>query len=186
MAKSTKNKLTLEQQEELISILNKRFEKNKKRHKDLDWKKIEAKLIAQPEKLWSLNEMERTGGEPDIVKYDSKKDSYLFMDCSSESPKDRRSLCYDRASLDARKEIKPSNTVKDMANEMGISLLNEEQYRLLQKLGPFDTKTSSWIETPDSIRKLGGVFLRTSDMITSLYTIMVLHLIMQQEVLEPY
>jgi hypothetical protein len=144
------------QREELLAALKTRFEKNMQRHKALAWSKVQSKLEANPGKLWSLSEMEKTGGEPDVVGYDKKTGEYIFYDCSAESPKDRRSLCYDRAALNARKEFKPKDTVKDMADAMGIALLTEEQYRELQSLGNFDTKTSSWIETPAAIRKLGG------------------------------
>ena len=151
-----KKKLSPVQQEELLSTLQTRFEKNIKRHSDLDWPKIMIKLLANPERLWSLNEMESSGGEPDVVSFDKKTSEYIFYDCSAESPKGRRSFCYDREALDSRKEFKPVNSAIDMASEMGIELLNEEQYRELQKLGNFDTKTSSWIITPADIRKLGG------------------------------
>lgn len=152
-----KNKeLSLEQQEELLQTLKKRFEKNMNRHKDLEWAKVQAKLEANTEKLWSLNEMEGTGGEPDVVGYDEKTDGYIFYDCSAESPKGRRSVCYDREALESRKKHKPENNVMDMATAMGIELLTEEQYRELQKLGNFDLKTSSWVQTPANIRKLGG------------------------------
>lgn len=154
--KNTKNKLSPEQRKNLLNTLKDRFEKNKNRHKGLEWQKIQEKLEAMPEKLWSLNEMESTGGEPDVVAYDKKKDEYTFFDCAAESPKGRRSICYDRKALDSRKENKPANCATDMAAEMGIEILNEEQYRELQKLGNFDAKTSSWIVTPDNIRKLGG------------------------------
>jgi hypothetical protein len=152
------NKKTLlpEQHSALFSTLKDRFNKNPNRHKDLEWPKIQAKLEANPEKLWSLNEMERTGGEPDVVSHDKSTDEYVFYDCSAESPKDRRSLCYDQQALDSRKENKPKNSAVAMASEMGIELLTEEQYRELQQLGNFDTKTSSWIQTPADIRKLGG------------------------------
>ena len=133
-----------------------RFEKNGNRHKGLDWADVQARLEANPEKLWSLYEMERTGGEPDVVGHDKKGGEYLFYDCSAESPKGRRSLCYDREALDERKEFKPENSAIDMANSMGIEILTEEEYRDLQQLGNFDTKTSSWVKTPDNIRKLGG------------------------------
>lgn len=148
--------LSPEQHSTLLKTLKDRFEKNKVRHKDLEWDKIQAKLEANPEKMWSLNEMERTGGEPDVVSFDKNTDEYLFYDCSAESPKDRRSICYDREALESRKENKPKNSAIAMASEMGIELLTEEQYRELQQLGNFDTKTSSWIQTPDTIRKLGG------------------------------
>ena len=153
---SSKKTLSSEQQEELLRKLKTRFEKNMKRHKDLDWAKIHTKLKANTEKLWSLFEMERTGGEPDVVGHDKKTGEYLFFDCSAESPKDRRSLCYDREALDSRKEHKPENSAIDMAASMGIEILTEEQYRELQKLGNFDLKTSSWVKTPSNIRKLGG------------------------------
>ena len=149
-------KLSSSESEALLKTLKERFEKNQNRHEGMEWNKVQAKLEANPEKLWSLNEMERTGGEPDVVHYDKTTDEYTFYDCAAESPKERRSLCYDRQALDARKENKPKNSVIDLATAMGISLLSEEQYRELQKLGKFDTKTSSWIETPAEIRKLGG------------------------------
>jgi len=151
-----KKVLTTNEQDEILSTLEKRFEKNKNRHKDLDWAKIEAKLKANPEKLWSLEEMEKTDGEPDVIGYDKKTDQYLFADCSAESPKGRRSICYDHEALEKRKENKPLNSAVNMAKEMGIEILNEEQYKELQKLEKFDTKTSSWILTPPEIRKLGG------------------------------
>ena len=153
---SNKKELSLEQHEELLSTLKARFEKNMSRHKDLDWTKIQAKLEANPEKLWSLNEMETTGGEPDVVGHDQSEDEYIFYDCSTESPKGRRSVCYDREALESRKKNKPENNVMDMATAMGIELLTEEQYRELQKLENFDMKTSSWVQTPSNIRKLGG------------------------------
>ena len=152
----TKKELSGKQREELLTALKTRFEKNMDRHKGLDWAKVQAKLESNPEKLWSLNEMERTGGEPDVVAFDKKTGEYVFYDCSVESPKDRRSICYDREALDARKENKPKNSAVDMATAMGIELLTEEQYRELQKLGNFDLKTSSWVKTPSDIRKLGG------------------------------
>jgi hypothetical protein len=145
-----------EQQEELFSALKARFERNMHRHKGLEWAKVQIKLEANPEKLWSLNEMEETGGEPDVVGYDKTTGEYVFYDCSAESPKGRRSLCYDREALESRKEHKPENSAIDMAAAMGIEILTEEQYRELQKLGDFDTKTSSWVKTPAAIRKLGG------------------------------
>lgn len=151
-----KKHLSAEQQSALIITLKTRFKKNSNRHTTLEWTKIQAKLEADPEKLWSLHEMESTGGEPDVVGYDTKSDEYLFYDCSAESPKDRRSVCYDREALESRKEHKPKNSAVAMASEMGIELLTEEQYRELQQLGNFDTKTSSWIQTPAEIRKLGG------------------------------
>jgi hypothetical protein len=148
--------LLLEQREELLQTLKTRFEKNMNRHADLEWAKVEAKLQANGEKLWSLYEMERTGGEPDVVAYDKKGDEYVFYDCCAESPKGRRSVCYDREALESRKEARPENSAVDMAAAMGIELLTEEQYRQLQKLGDFDIKTSSWIKTPAAIRELGG------------------------------
>jgi hypothetical protein len=152
----TKKELSQEKSTVLLWILKTRFEKNADRHKDLEWKNILAKLEADPEKIWTLNEMEATGGEPDVVSYDNKTNEYIFFDCSAESPSGRRSYCYDREALDKRKENKPKNCVIDAAAAMGIELLSEEQYRDLQKLGKFDNKTSSWIETPAAIRKLGG------------------------------
>ncbi|MGD6776735.1 MULTISPECIES: DUF4256 domain-containing protein [Bacillaceae] len=152
---SEKN-LSPEQTEELISVLKKRFEKNIQRHEGIEWDKVQAKLENNPEKLWSLSEMERTEGEPDVIGYDKEKDEFLFCDCSKESPKGRRSVCYDRAALEARKKFKPENSAMDMSNEMGIEMLTEEQYRELQKFGEFDLKTSSWVQTPEEIRKLGG------------------------------
>ena len=151
-----KKELSHEQCEELIKILKTRFEKNTTRHKDLEWAKVQAKLEANTEKLWSLNEMERTGGEPDVVVHDKMTGETIFYDCSSESPKGRRSVCYDREGLESRKEFKPDNNAVDMAAAMGIELLTEEQYRELQKQGNFDTKTSSWVKTPVEIRKAGG------------------------------
>jgi hypothetical protein len=151
-----KKHLSPEQRSTLISILKDRFEKNKNRHKGLEWANVQAKLEANPEKLWSLNEMERTGGEPDVIGYNTNTGEYLFYDCSAESPKDRRSVCYDREALESRKEHKPKNSAVAMASEMGIELLTEEQYWHLQQFGNFDTKTSSWIKTPAEIRKLGG------------------------------
>src|SRR5213592_1064171 len=154
--KSNKKELSPEQREELLRALKARFEKNMNRHKGLEWAKVQAKLEAHTEKLWSLNEMERTGGEPDVVGHDKKTDEYIFYDCSAESPQGRRSLCYDREALEARKEHKPKNSALDMAAAMGIELLTEEQYRELQQLGDFDNKTSSWVKTSSAIRKLGG------------------------------
>ena len=154
--KNNKKKLSSEQRDELLKTLKSRFEKNMNRHKGLEWAKVLAKLEAKPEKLWSLDDMEVTGGEPDVIGYDKKTDEYIFFDCSAESPKDRRSLCYDRKALDSRKENKPKNNAIDMATDMGIEILTEQQYRELQKLGEFDTKTSSWVKTPDDIRELGG------------------------------
>jgi len=152
----TKKQLSPEQRGELLEALNARFEKNANRHKDLGWAKVKAKLEANAEKLWSLNEMERTGGEPDVVGHDNKTGEYIFFDCSAESPNGRRSVCYDRDGQESRKEHKPENNAIDMATAMGIELLTEEQYRELQKLGNFDTKTSSWVKAPADIRKLGG------------------------------
>lgn len=154
--KNEPKKLTPALSKELISILKIRFTKNSHRHKNLDWEPVQKKLEKQPAKLWSLNEMEMTGGEPDVVDFDKKTGEYIFMDCAKESPKDRRSLCYDRQALNSRKEHKPKNSALDIAEEMGVDLLNEEQYRQLQQLEKFDEKTSSWIKTPDAIRKLGG------------------------------
>jgi len=153
---SNKKELSPEKREELLRGLKVRFEKNMNRHKDLEWAKIRAKLETSTEKLWSLNEMERTGGEPDVVGHDKKTGEYIFCDCSVESPKGRRSVCYDREALESRKEHKPEDNAMGMAAAMGIELLTEEQYRELQKLGTFDTKTSSWVKTPSDIRKLGG------------------------------
>jgi hypothetical protein len=158
MSKQTKSKntLSLEQSEELLDSLKKRFEKNMNRHKGVDWAKVEARLEANSEKLWSLGEMERTGGEPDVVDYDKKTGECTFYDCSAETPKGRRSLCYDREALESRKEHKPEDSAMAMAEAMGIEMLSEEQYRKLQELGHCDTKTSSWLKTPADIRKLGG------------------------------
>src|SRR6266536_3184285 len=152
----SKTELSPKQREELLRALKARFEKNLNRHKGLEWAKVHAKLEANAEKLWSLNEMERTGGEPDVVGHDKKTGEYIFYDCSAESPKGRRSICYDRKAQESRKEHKPENNAIDMAAAMGIELLAEEQYRELQKLGNFDAKTSSWVKTPSDIRKLGG------------------------------
>jgi hypothetical protein len=151
-----KKELAPKQREELLKVLKVRFEKNISRHKGVEWAKVQAKLEANVEKLWSLNEMERTGGEPDVVSYDKKAGEYIFYDCSAESPQGRRSFCYDGEALKSRKEHKPKNSAMNMAAEMGIELLTEEQYRELQKMGNFDTKTSSWLKTPVEIRKLGG------------------------------
>jgi len=151
-----KNELSPEQREELLRVLKDRFDKYKSRHEGIEWAKVQAKLEENPDRLWSLYEMERTGGEPDVVGYDKDSDQYIFCDCSEESPRGRRSLCYDREALEARKANKPENNVIDMAAQMGIELLTEEEYRNLQKIGRFDSKTSSWVKTPDSIRKLGG------------------------------
>lgn len=152
----TQNELLPEQRDELLGKLKARFEKNMNRHKAIQWTEIQAKLEADSRKLWSLNEMERTGGEPDVVGYDKTTDEYIFFDCSDESPEGRRNICYDREALEARKEHKPDNNVMDMAAAMGVGVLTEEQYRELQKLGNFDAKTSSWLQTPPEIRKLGG------------------------------
>ena len=152
----TKATLSTKQRDELLKILKTRFEKNMSRHKGLEWAQVQAKLEANAGKLWSLSEMERTGGEPDVVGHDKKAGEFIFYDCAAESPTARRSLCYDREALESRKEHKPKNSALDMAGSMSIDLLTEEQYRGLQKLGEFDTKTSSWVKTPSSIRKLGG------------------------------
>ena len=154
--KSGKKELSPEQHKALLNALKVRFEKNMERHKALEWAKVQARLEANAEKLWSISEMERTGGEPDVVGHDKKTGEYIFFDCSPESPKDRRSLCYDREALDSRKENKPKGNATDMAAAMGIELLTEEEYRGLQKLGEFDTKTSSWVKTPSKVRELGG------------------------------
>lgn len=151
-----KKKLTIEQTNELLTALETRFKENMGRHNGLVWSNVRAKLEKNSEKLWSLNEMERTGGEPDVIGFNAQSNEYLFCDCSEQSPSDRRSLCYDNGALASRKEFKPSGSVVSVAQEMGIELLTEELYRALQKLGEFDTKTSSWIKTPESIRKLGG------------------------------
>ena len=148
--------MSLKQEEELFETLKFRFDKNMNRHKGIEWINVHEKLVVSKEKLWSLNEMERTGGEPDVVGFDAKTDEYIFYDCSAESPKDRRSLCYDREALESRKEYKPKNNALDMASAIGIEILTEEQYRELQRLGKFDLKTSSWVKTPAAIRKLGG------------------------------
>ena len=153
---TSKKELSLEQSEELVRTLKARFEKNMNRHKGIEWAKVQAKLEANAKQLWSLKEMERTGGEPDVVGFDKKTGEYHFYDCSAESPKGRRSVCYDREALEARKEHKPKDSAMDMAAAIGIELLTEEQYRELQKLGDFDTKTSSWVKTPSEIRELGG------------------------------
>ena len=165
---SSKKKLLSEQREYLLKTLKIRFEKNIKRHKGVDWSEVQAKLEANPDKIWSLNEMERTGGEPDVIlNGDKKKSEFIFYDCSPESPKGRRSLCYDREALNSRKEYKPVNSAIDMAAEMGIELLTEEQYRGLQQFGKLDLKTSSWVKTPAPIRKLGGALFcdRRYDMV---------------------
>ena len=144
------------QSKELLSILKERFEKNMNRHKGLEWSKVQAKLESKPEKLWSLNKMENTGGEPDVVAFDKDAGEYIFFDCCAESPKERRSVCYDREALDSRKSNKPRSSAMDLANEMGVEILDEQQYQELQKLGDFDNKTSSWLKTPAEVRKLGG------------------------------
>jgi hypothetical protein len=154
--KADKKALPEEQREQLLKVLKARFEKNMNRHQGLEWSEVRAKLEANAEKLWSLNEMESTGGEPDVVGHDKNRGEYIFYDCSPESPKGRRSLCYDREALESRKENKPKDNAIEMAAAMGVELLTEEQYRELQKLGNFDVKTSSWVETPSDIRKLGG------------------------------
>jgi hypothetical protein len=167
-----RKELSAEQIGELLHVLKTRFAKNANRHEDIEWAKVQAKLEAAPEKLWSLSEMERTGGEPDIVGYDKATGDYIFYDCSPESPKGRRSLCYDRAALDSRKEFKPENSAIDLATAMGIEILNEDQYRELQQLGSFDLKTSSWIKTPEKIRKLAAVFFAIAGTTPFLSTIM--------------
>src|SRR5215469_10425604 len=154
--RTAKGKLSPKQSQELLSIWKARFEMNRNRHKGLEWAKVQTKLESDAGKLWSLNEMERTGGEPDVVDHDKKTGEYTFCDCSAETPKGRRNVCYDRDAQEARKEFKPENNAMDMAAAMGIELLTEEQYRELQKVGNFDTKTSSWVKTPSDIRKLGG------------------------------
>lgn len=156
MAKGNKRELSAAQRKELLSILKARFEKNKHRHKGIEWVKVQARLEAATDKLWSLNEMEQTGGEPDVVGADKKTGEYIFYDCAAESPKGRRSVCYDREGLESRKEHQPANNAMDMAAAMGIEMLDEEQYRELQQLEKFDAKTSSWIKTPAAIRALGG------------------------------
>lgn len=154
--KGAKRELSSKQRDELLQTLKERFEKNKKRHAGVDWARVQAKLESNPGKLWSLNEMERTGGEPDVVSHDKKTGDYVFFDCSTETPKARTSVCYDREGWESRKEHRPKTTAMDMAEEMGIELLTEDQYLDLQKLGDFDMKTSSWVKTPADIRKLGG------------------------------
>jgi hypothetical protein len=152
----SKNKLSVKQRDELLLVLKTRFEKHMDRHPGLEWGKVQTKLLADSAKLWSLHEMEGSGGEPDVVAYDSKTNEYIFFDCAPETPKGRVSVCYDRAGLDSRKEHKPATTAMDLAEALGINLLTEEEYHALQQLGNFDTKTSSWVKTPDEIRKLGG------------------------------
>ena len=151
-----KKELSSPQCAELLKTLKNRFEKNASRHKGIEWNKVEARLKSHPEKLWSLNDMESTGGEPDVVGVDKKSGEFIFFDCAAETPKDRRSFCYDRDALESRKEAKPANSAMDLANAMGIEMLTEDQYRELQTLGKFDLKTSSWVKTPEAIRKLGG------------------------------
>lgn len=165
--KRNKKELSPEQREQLLKALKARFEKNMDRHQGLAWSHVQARLEANAEKLWSLHEMEKTGGEPDVVGHDQKTGEYIFYDCSAESPKDRRSLCYDREALDSRKENKPKDNAMDRAAAMGVELLTEEQYRELQKLGDFDAKTSSWVRTPPAVRKLGGALFcdRRFDMV---------------------
>jgi hypothetical protein len=155
-AKRDKKILSVDQREGLLGILRARFEKNAKRHQGLDWAKVREKLVANAEKLWSVNEMEKTGGEPDVIGLDKKTGEFIFCDCSAESPEGRRNFCYDREALDARKKFKPKNSAMDVAVAMGVEILSEDEYRELQKLGEFDTKTSSWVKTPEEIRKLGG------------------------------
>lgn len=152
----TKKQLTSKQIDMLLELLKNRFEKNIHRHKEIDWANVRAKLIKSPDKLWTLQEMENTGGEPDVVAYNKQKDEYLFVDCSAETPKGRRSLCYDREALESRKDHPPKNSAIDLVQEIGAELLTEEQYHQLQQLGEFDLKTSSWLATPEEIRKLGG------------------------------
>jgi hypothetical protein len=156
MAMENKKNVSSQEGKELLNTLKNRFQKNTNRHSNIEWSKVQVKLEVAPNKLWALNEMERTGGEPDVVDYDKNTDEYLFFDCSPESPSGRRSVCYDKEGLDSRKEFKPNNNAIDMADAMGITLLTEEQYRKLQQFGTFDAKTSSWIQTPSDIRKLGG------------------------------
>lgn len=151
-----KKELSLEERSELLNTLKNRFEQNTNRHGKLEWSKIETRLLDKPDKLWSLREMERTGGEPDVIDYDEKSGAYIFCDCSAESPAGRRSVCYDREGLESRKTHKPENNAVDMAAEMGVEMLTEDQYRALQQIGDFDTKTSSWVKTPERIRKHGG------------------------------
>ena len=177
-----KKELLPKQHEKLLTILKARFEKYRNRHKDVEWTTIQAKLEANAEKLSSLQEMENTGGEPDVVGYDKKTGEYIFYDCSAESPKGRRSLCYDREALESRKENKPESSATDMAAAMGIELLTEEQYRELQQIGNFDTKTSSWVQTPAEIRKLGGALYCDRRYNTVFYTTTAQNLIMQPEV----
>lgn len=151
-----KKELSKDKREALLATLKNRFEKNMKRHKEIEWSKVQSKLEANSKKLWSLNEMEETGGEPDVIGFDKKSNEYIFYDCSAETPKGRRSYCYDREALESRKEHKPKNSALDVAAAIGIEILTEEEYRTLQQLGEFDLKTSSWVKTPDDVRKLGG------------------------------
>lgn len=162
VTKRYEKELSPEQSQELISVLKVRFEKNMPRHNDINWAKVQSKLVAVPEKMWSLNEMEVTGGEPDVVGYDEARDEYIFYDCSAESPKGRRSVCYDREGLESRKKHKPENNAIDMVTAMGCELLTEQQYRALQKLGDYDLKTSSWVQTPLILENVGALFLRFS------------------------
>lgn len=180
---STKKKLSAGEQKELIGILKSRFEKNMKRHNGISWEKVQSRLEEKPAKLWSLQEMEETGGEPDVIGLDKKTGEVIFCDCSAETPKGRRSICYDHEALESRKEHKPANSAIQFASDMGVEMLNEEQYRLLQEVGPFDTKTSSWIITPPAIRKLGGALFADYRMGPCLFTTMALNLIMLREVL---
>lgn len=159
MTKSNKKALSAGQRDELLKTLKTRFEQNMNRHQGLQWAKVQARLETQPDKLWSLSEMEETGGEPDVVGYDKKTGEYVFYDCSAQSPTGRRSICYDDEALASRKEHKPKNSAVGLATAMGVEILTEEQYRELQKLGEFDTKTSSWVKTPEDIRKLGGALV---------------------------
>jgi hypothetical protein len=156
MAQKSKKEIKKNEIELLINVLKQRFQKNMHRHKDVLWENVEKKLWSKPEKIWALNKMEETGGEPDVVAYEKTSDEYIFFDCSLDTPKNRRSLCYDKEALDARKDFKPTNCAIDLANEMDIEILSEEDYRYLQTLGKYDTKTSSWIKTPEEVRKLGG------------------------------
>ncbi len=156
MSKSNKKELSPKQRDELLKTLKARFEKNPSRHPGLEWSKVQERLEDHPEKLWSLDEMEKTGGEPDVVAHDKKSGAYIFYDCSEQSPQGRAGVCYDREAWESRKEHRPPNNAVDLATEMGVEILTEEQYRELQKLGSFDTKTSTWIKTPDDVRKLGG------------------------------
>lgn len=156
MSNNYPKELSPTQREKLMLMLQARFEKNMSRHKDMQWAEVQVRLKANTEKLWSLNEMERTGGEPDVVRHNEQTGEYIFFDCSAESPRERRNVCYDREALAARKEFKPWHNAVDLAESMGIELLSEQEYRELQQLGKFDTKTSSWVQTPGNIRKLGG------------------------------